>query len=551
MQNDHAVDGMLDDLDEDDELMPMPKEHREYESQRHARSRKVVCAATLLVLFVIVVLMEAKAFPPTVVRQSSSPPPLPEAFALRARYKKHPTLQTMPAHRAIENYEDMPLETDILLSASPAERFMLMGPFETQPSEWMTTFIAPDVLAHLGVINYVTSFAAEAVDASVHPATMLPYPPIHVHHVHVGRAERARGVMQQHWLEAHGDYAPDYSTMTPASFCRVLGSGASLSIFAQLVDARKPPRISDVAASAALAEPSVVPALKWWLRLRFGISTRPCVPIGKLVIWFPLTSDATRDTLIRYDVGNTERLQWWTVELSASGRVVPPVWVHAHRARYSGLLLLRGAQTPLDIGGLEQDSCARTRPECTSVAALRAFLLARVDPATLLCHDNASAANFELVPTDDGGLGHYDRRGQLLCAGGFEFQKRERLTVFGFTRAVWDADVAHFPMHTLVLAHYTPLITTHAGAGGNTTVDAMVGGPSAFAAQTVAASPVPAVREGGLYGGTTARLSETEAEAEADLGPVMYAQPRGTFGRWDLTHGESEQIQALPFPPDA
>lgn len=80
-----------------------------------------------------------------------------------------------------------------------------------------------------------------------------------------------------------------YRTLTPDGYCRVRGR-APLGAFAQFVDARP----------AAADERPVAP-LRFWLRIRFGLATAPCKPIGKLLVWYPFTHASSEDALMRYD----------------------------------------------------------------------------------------------------------------------------------------------------------------------------------------------------------------------------------------------------------
>lgn len=165
-----------------------------------------------------------------------------------------------------------------------------------------------------------------------------------------------------------------------------------------------------------------------------------------------------------YDVGSDERLTWWTMRVQTRLRLVGTPWVHSHRARYAGLLVLRnGPRTPWQLSPLVVDSasCVHRRvPECLSVGALRAHLesKARALPSpgrrsVLLCADEPTAANWELARTAGGATIHADRQGEAHCLSGEELEEGDTLTVFAFTRPNYNGGLDSFPQHTLLFSH--------------------------------------------------------------------------------------------------
>ena len=81
-------------------------------------------------------------------------------------------------------------------------------------------------------------------------------------------------------------------------------------------------------------------AYEWYLRLSFELAERPCTPVTKLILWHPIDSSATHDPLSRYAVPSSDALFWWTLWLPRSGLLLPPGWVHSHRARCADCTLI-------------------------------------------------------------------------------------------------------------------------------------------------------------------------------------------------------------------
>lgn len=197
--------------------------------------------------------------------QHTAPSPTTSAV-----YAVHTTLETTPSD--IFTPSAYPRSANVT-ALGGASRGFVMGPFATQPGEWVSAYVTEEMVGiALSSVEHVIEFTGDGVDAS---GNALPFPPLHVHHIHIlrGRPPPAHG-LQQHWMETHGDYALDpvrgYATPTPPGYCRVRGS-EPLSVWAQLVDVRS---------HSLSARP-----LQWWLRIRFVLSPVACRPISKLLIW--------------------------------------------------------------------------------------------------------------------------------------------------------------------------------------------------------------------------------------------------------------------------
>jgi hypothetical protein len=343
----------------------------------------------------------------------------------------------------------------------PDEIGYLAGPFSTAGGDWISvadlfnpredSFLSPG-------LDRITSFTGDAVDAS---GVAVPHPPLHMHHIHLARVPidglgSSLFEVQQHWLETHGDYQlyppgsgvpPGYTTASPAGTCRSLGPSAVLRLFGEVNDIRPVNETTRI---------------EWWMRIRLGLSPTPCRPISKIIFWFPIDDFTLRSRILAYDVGKDERLTWWTMRIPTRLRLAGNPWVHSHRSRYSGLLMLRnGPRTPWELAPTLPADCSRRGfPECSSLDALRSHMTRQAlqlppGRGSLYCIDSLRANTTAFASTPGGATIQIDLPGHIDCPSGrdSELQQGDTITVFAFTRAVYLPDMDPFQQHTLVLSH--------------------------------------------------------------------------------------------------
>ena len=133
---------------------------------------------------------------------------------------------------------------------------------------------------------------------------------------------------------------------------------------------------------------------------------------------YPVTPVAARDRLTRYPVSNEPAVWWWTVLAPRGGRILPPAWVHSHRARYGGLLLVEGSYSPCSLAGLGPNCTGSglATPPAGLAEARRA--LREAAGSSLVCEDDEQLApSYVRLPEDprSGTGGYYDRPGSLRC----------------------------------------------------------------------------------------------------------------------------------------
>ena len=356
-------------------------------------------------------------------------------------------------------------------------RSLLVGPFRSRVQEWHSIKVTVPRLLRKG--DRILRFTGGGVRAD-NLSKSIGYPPLHVHHLHVHH------FYESHWFETHGDYLSSstpagraageggpwaYSLSSPPhGTCTILDADdGSITVDAQLNDVRFSAGTamageaggaggwaSDTRAAALKQTRATFgPGYEWYLRITFEVQEEsdgssgsssgqhqalppPCTPVHKLLLSYLLDDHALADPLMRFDAGNRETLFSWTLTLPVSGRMRPPAWLHAHRARYGGYLLMRGEATLPDLLGLGAggasvraalDHLRDALPPSNRTAAVRRILVERASrDGRLLCYDDPSQPSFVVNPESGDGLGGtFDRNGRLVCDE-FDFAAGENLT---------------------------------------------------------------------------------------------------------------------------
>ena len=88
--------------------------------------------------------------------------------------------------------------------------------------------------------------------------------------------------------------------------------------------------------------------ITWWLHLGFELASGECRAVSKYWLRHPASVVNLADPLARYDAPNKPAWTWWSGTMPHTGTMLRP-WVHAHRARYGGVLLLATAAEDLHL----------------------------------------------------------------------------------------------------------------------------------------------------------------------------------------------------------
>eukprot|EP00965_Chrysotila_dentata_P234246 6200061-Pleurochrysis_carterae.AAC.3 len=312
-------------------------------------------------------------------------------------------------------------EIHICRSQTSHVRTMIAGPFDSKPGAWVS--IALDYSSLLVAGDRVVSATADASGASGEP---VPFPPLHMHQIHVMRGTA------WHWYETYGDFEMDaaegYVRRLPDGFCDTTAAidDESRQLTAMIHDVR----------TDADAKPGA-DTLEWYLRLSFRVQPEgtPCRAVEKLIIWHPLTRFSVHDRHRRYAVFRPDSLMWWTVKVPHAGTLMSP-YLHSSRARDGGFLLVKGKESPMTLAGVDGPFCesyriktkGRVNPLCSNRTVLRAKLIEAAG-SRLVCADDAAAPSFvRRGGADASDAQHYERAGRLSCAENAALKPREDLT---------------------------------------------------------------------------------------------------------------------------
>ena len=322
-------------------------------------------------------------------------------------------------------------------------RAVRLGPFFSLPGQWrsLSTYTLRGLLGDGDrVIGFVGAPTAED------GITPIGYPPLHVHHLHVRKAEEVRQGLGlppvgrahgSHWFETHGDYsrgddfgvgaasAAGYATRLPAGHCYVVNSADALDINAEINDVRV------LAAGAS--------ALAFYLTVAFELAEDAgCRPLSKFWLRRPASRELPADVWARYAAPPTPAVTWWSGVMPTSGRLLD-AWRHTHRARDGGLLLLAaGPEVFRGCGALGVTAGAGDMAAVHNLTYLRHELSRR---ARVVCEDDISQLSSLLVrghASEGIADGRYDRRGGLRCAE-WSFAKGAPWTVVAFAQPRYDA----------------------------------------------------------------------------------------------------------------
>jgi hypothetical protein len=342
---------------------------------------------------------------------------------------------------------------------------MRLGPFEIAPGEWLDVadVQVEEAMGWLRVGDRLVSYVSHGVitrDGKGFSgfAASLNYPPLYLHHVHVSNRHTF------HWWETHGDFMrldPEegkytYVREVPPGYCMIVDRTAMdpLTVSALLVDKRL-----------------TGPPITFWLEVAFGLGTPTCKPLS--LVWFktplsrvlplkpwqrpppcPVAEGAicreAQNAAMLYDrflVAPAPSVAWYSVRMPISSRLLPGTWMHSHRARFLGLLVLRGR-------------AAQSSPACKVLAGPWANYFeghrAEDDEALERARDAFEFSHSDVLCRTDSRVAdvvhwanasHFERAGHLECKSNMIFAEGEELTIVIFTKPRWEPAVEIYPMH--------------------------------------------------------------------------------------------------------
>lgn len=209
---------------------------------------------------------------------------------------------------------------------------------------------------------------------------------------------------------------------------------------------------------------AAAPEIEWYMRLYFRMSAAPCKLANKLILWHPVDAVVSLEKLVRFPMGAAPEVRWWTTRLRRGGTILPETWVHSHRGRYGGCLVVAGRHSLWSLAGMPMTARDQAMPTTApswsigSASELRAHLALRAEAAgTLVCHDVAEEPVFlRLPPAADGSGGYHDRAGRFVCETGRHFEAEEEWTVFFFSTPNFSPKMRMYMQHMLVMLRYAP-----------------------------------------------------------------------------------------------
>ena len=153
---------------------------------------------------------------------------------------------------------------------------------------------------------------------------------------------------------------------------------------------------------------------------------------------------------IRYIVPNTPSLVWYSGWMPSSGVMLPGAWLHSHRARYQGFLLLASSLHQMNFS-CPSFGIRNVSGEHAAVDDLRKTYDAFRSRGRVVCQDWATEPRGIQIWDVDAGVQsgrYFDRYGPPLdCDARWSFRRGDSWTVAGFTSARWDANRVNYPNH--------------------------------------------------------------------------------------------------------
>jgi len=291
----------------------------------------------------------------------------------------------------------------------------------------------------------ILTFAAMPVTPT---GTPIGYPPLYVHHIHVGRLT---GYYDEHWFTSHGDYTVgvDYGVgaLSTKGYTTFLPNGYCFHIDCQLPFAVQA-IIQDMRSLATASEMSIS------IQVNFGLALREAAIEPATLVW----NEAPHGPFgySRFAVLKKPTMSWWTMKWPASGTLLPTARLHSHYARHHRLFLVDEVPQNLAFFASHVSSIVHVHESIPPTSAHETMMLLNLSHTeqilsrlpSILCQDNASNPSFmEAATPEHPQPARWARYREFVCTPR-KIEKGRIGTFIQLYQTIADPEVEIYPMHT-------------------------------------------------------------------------------------------------------
>ena len=336
------------------------------------------------------------------------------------------------------------VRVSVLTCTSATERRVRVGPFNTRAGG---TYDVTSALIYslFNIGDRITSFTALPV---THLGEPVGYPPLYVHHIHVGRLT---DFYDEHWFTSHGDFpigndfgigarsTKGYTTSLPDGYCFAVDCELPFAVQAIIQDMR-----------SVLSAPE----LSIYVEVNFGLAPLEAATEPATLVW----NEAPHGPFgySRFAVLGEPTMSWWTMRWPASGELFPSARLHSHYARHYRLFLIDGAPETLANFGSHVRNIEYLHDSIPPTSGHETMLLVNLShteqtfsqlPSTM-CQDDANSPGYIVAAYP----GHpnaslWARYREFVCARQ-EVHEGHVSTFVQLYKALVQAEVRLYPMHT-------------------------------------------------------------------------------------------------------
>ena len=328
--------------------------------------------------------------------------------------------------------------------SSATQRSIRVGPFASRAGGTydITTAL---IDSFFSVGDRITRFRALPV---THLGEPVGYPPLYVHHIHVGRLT---SFYDEHWFTTHGDFSigNDFGigARSTKGYTTHLANGYSFT-----VDCRLP-----FAAQAIIQDMrSIVsaPELSIFIEVNFGLALHEAALEPATLVW----NEAPHGPFgySRFAVLDEPSMSWWTMRWPASGALLPSARLHSHYARHHRLFLIDEAPQKLAFFSSHVNGIVRVHDSIQPTSAHETMRLSNLSHTeqtlsrlpSVICQDDANTpSSIQAATREHPNASLWARYRDFVCRP-HKLLKGRISTFVQLYRPVADPDVRLYPMHT-------------------------------------------------------------------------------------------------------